>query len=414
MIDGCLETMNKKVLYISYDGMTDPLGQSQVLPYIKSLSKHGYKFHLISYEKPDRFAKYKKVIQDLCDEDNIEWHPQHYAKGQGLKATLRQVRRLYKVAFYLHNKHQFDITHCRSYISALVGLKMKKKLGTRFIFDMRGFWADERVDGGLWNLKNPLYRSIYKYFKHKERVFLKKADYIISLTENGKNEMLSWPSTDKGIRIEVIPCCTNLKLFNPDEITDDIKNKCRENVGLTKEDFVLGYIGSIGTWYMLPEMMDYFRELHLKIPEARFLFVTGEEPDRIKSVAKEKGINPDAIAVVSVLHHEVPHYISLMDASIFFIKPSYSKKASSPTKQGEIMAMGIPLICNSLVGDTDLIVSRYNAGIVIDSFDKKTYNANLIDPDKFDKKQITSGARDYFALKEGVDRFLNVYQQVSE
>jgi hypothetical protein len=50
--------------------------------------------------------------------------------------------------------------------------------------------------------------------------------------------------------------------------------------------------------------------------------------------------------------------ISLFDTSIFFIRPTYSKKASSPTKQGEIMAMGIPLICNYGVGDTDEIVKK--------------------------------------------------------
>ncbi len=394
--------------------MTDPLGQSQVLPYIKSLSKHDYEFHLISYEKPDRFAKHKKVIQEICDEDGIHWHPQHYAKGKGLRNTLKQVRRLNRVALYLHNKHAFDIVHCRSYISALAGMRMKRKYGTKFVFDMRGFWADERVDGGLWNLDNFLYKRIYNYFKRQERAFLKEADYVISLTENGKNEMLSWPSTKPDIRIKVIPCCTNLALFDPSKITEDIKAKCRENVGITKDQFVLGYIGSIGTWYMLPEMMDYFRELQKEQPNARFLFVTGESSESLEKVAKQKGIDPSSIAVTSVLHHEVPHYISLMDASIFFIKPSYSKKASSPTKQGEIMAMGIPLICNSNVGDTDLIVSRYKAGTVIDEFNQETYQNNIIQPTAFDSKEIAAGAKDYFALEEGVTRFLDVYAKIYE
>ncbi|GAB5418334.1 MAG: glycosyltransferase family 4 protein [Crocinitomicaceae bacterium] len=394
--------------------MTDPLGQSQVLPYIKSLSKHGYEFHLISYEKPDRFAKHKKVIQEICDEDGIHWHPQHYAKGKGLRNTLKQVRRLNRVALYLHNKHTFDIVHCRSYISALAGMRMKRKYATKFVFDMRGFWADERVDGGLWNLDNFLYKRIYNYFKRQERAFLKEADYVISLTENGKNEMLSWSSTKSDIRIKVIPCCTNLTLFDPSKITDDVKAKCRENVGISEDQFVLGYIGSIGTWYMLPEMMDYFAELQKERPNARFLFVTGESPDSLTQMAKEKGIEPSAIAVTSVLHHEVPHYISLMDASIFFIKPSYSKKASSPTKQGEIMAMGIPLICNSNVGDTDLIVSRYKAGTVIDEFNHETYQNNIIQPEAFDSKEIAAGAKDYFALEEGVIRFLDVYTKIYE
>lgn len=350
----------------------------------------------------------------MCDEDGIQWHPQHYAQGKGLKNTLKQVRRLNKIAFYLHKKHQFDIVHCRSYISALAGIRMKQKFGTKFVFDMRGFWADERVDGGLWDLKNFLYKRIYNYFKKKERAFLREADYVISLTENGKNEMLSWPSTKSDIRIKVIPCCTNLALFDPSGITEDIKNACRKNVGLTEGQFVLGYIGSIGTWYMLPEMMDYFVELKKERPDAQFLFVTGESPERLKDVGKSKGIDPKDIAVTSVLHHEVPHYISLMDASIFFIKPSYSKKASSPTKQGEIMAMGVPLICNSNVGDTDLIVSRYKAGTVIDDFNVETYRNNIIDPTAFNTTEIAAGAKAYFALEEGVERFLDVYQKIYE
>ena len=43
-----------KVLYIMYDGLTDPLGQSQVLSYLKHLSKN-YSFHVIGYEKPEVF-----------------------------------------------------------------------------------------------------------------------------------------------------------------------------------------------------------------------------------------------------------------------------------------------------------------------------------------------------------------------
>ena len=50
--------MEKQILYISYDGITDPLGQSQILPYIIGLTKN-YKFHIISFEKPNRFKRRK-------------------------------------------------------------------------------------------------------------------------------------------------------------------------------------------------------------------------------------------------------------------------------------------------------------------------------------------------------------------
>ena len=394
--------------------MTDPLGQSQVLPYLKGLSKEGYEFHLISFEKSDRFNQHKRLIQSLCDEDNIQWHPQYYSKAGGLRSTLKQVNKLKKVSSYLYSKHSFDIVHCRSYISALAGLDLKRKHGVKFVFDMRGFWADERVDGKIWSLKSPIYNRIYKYFKKKEKVFLDKADYTISLTDNGKNEILSWPSTDPKINIKVIPCCANLNLFDRAKATAEVKASIRTKVGLDENDFVLGYIGSIGTWYMLPEMLDYFNELKAVRPNSKFLFVTGETPEKIIAEASKKGIGADDIKIISVLHHEVPSFISIMDVSIFFIRPSYSKKASSPTKQGEIMAMGVPLICNANVGDTDLIVNKYQSGIVIDKFDSATYQNNIIDPSKFDSDKISEGAKDYFSLTEGVQRYLRVYKAVCE
>jgi len=53
------------VLYITYDGLTDPLGTSQILPYIAGLSKSGYRFTVISAEKPDVYAAGKKEIETI-------------------------------------------------------------------------------------------------------------------------------------------------------------------------------------------------------------------------------------------------------------------------------------------------------------------------------------------------------------
>ena len=78
----------KHVLYLSYDGMTDPLGQSQVLPYIIGLSKVGYSFHLVSFEKPDRYNENRLTIEAICKENNIDWHPLKYTKRPPLLLSL--------------------------------------------------------------------------------------------------------------------------------------------------------------------------------------------------------------------------------------------------------------------------------------------------------------------------------------
>ena len=405
----------KTVLYLSYDGMTDPLGQSQVLPYLRGLSKAGYDIHLVSYEKVDKFKQHKKVIQKICDEANIKWHPQDYVLGGGLKTTLKQVRKMKKIAFYLHDLHHFNIVHCRSYISALSGLELKRKKGVKFIFDMRGFWADERVDGKIWNLKKILYRTIYNYFKRKEIQFFKEADYTISLTEKGKNEIESWEEfkTEKP-RIKVIPCCVDLELFNPKNVSEEEKANSKKELGITEDQFVLGYIGSIGTWYMLSEMLDYFKILKKDKPKSVFLFISGENSQKIKEQAIKKGIDSKDIVVKSVLHSQVPLHISLFDTSIFFIRSTYSKKASSPTKQGEIMAMGIPLVCNAGVGDTDAIVKKHHAGKVIEEFSDEIYQLAVNDSNSFNREDTINGAKDYFSLEEGVKRYLSVYKAIHE
>jgi len=395
--------------------MTDPLGQSQVLPYIAGLTKKGYTFHLVSFEKHDRYLKHKNHIQKYCDQNGIAWHPQDYHTVGGLKKTIRQVRRMNKVAMYLQQRHQFSIVHCRSYISALAGLKLKRKFGVKMLFDMRGFWADERVDGKIWNLDSKVYRTIYNYFKRKEIQFFKKSDYTISLTTNGMKEIQSWKSLEgSDVKIKVIPCCVDLNLFDPSKINEAAKSELKAKLKITESNFVLGYVGSIGTWYMLPEMLDYFKTLKSIKSNAKFLFITGEKPSFIIEEAVKKGLSKEDFIITSVLHNQVPIHISLFDQSVFFIRPSYSKKASSPTKQGEIMAMGIPLVCNSGVGDTDEIVMKYNSGHVISEFNHQEYRKIIEENFNFNPVEISKGAKDYFALEEGVNRYLSVYKAIDD
>ena len=42
------QLQGRRVLFISYNGMLDPLGQTQVLPYLRELGKKGVQFTLLS------------------------------------------------------------------------------------------------------------------------------------------------------------------------------------------------------------------------------------------------------------------------------------------------------------------------------------------------------------------------------
>ena len=160
-----MANINKNILYISYDGMTDPLGRSQVIPYLEGLSDEGFSITILSFEKKEMFSQNSDLISGILGNKNIKWVPLFYTKSPPVLSTLWDVNRMISKASKLHRQFGFGVVHCRSYISALAGLSMKKRFGVKFIFDMRGFWADERVEGDIWKLSNPIYRVIYNFFK---------------------------------------------------------------------------------------------------------------------------------------------------------------------------------------------------------------------------------------------------------
>lgn len=402
----------KNVLYLSYDGMTDPLGQSQVLPYLIGLSRQGYRFTIISFEKADRFEQEQAHILEICRQNEIDWHPLPYTKKPPVISTLRDVLKMNSLAKKLHKEKHFSLVHCRSYLSALVGLGFKKKQSVPFLFDMRGFWADERIEGGIWKKSNPLFKFIYTYFKQKERVFFSGSDAIISLTHAGKSEILAWNLANvSSEKITVIPCCVDLNLFDHYAFSVENKVKERKRIGI-EDNFIVGYVGSIGTWYQLDEMMLAFKQILTLKPKALFLFVTRETEQTIFRASDRLDILRSHIRVVSAIHHEVPNYISLFDCSIFFIRPSFSKIASSPTKQGEIMAMGIPVICNAGVGDTAMVVENYSSGQVVHSTDKSILKQFHMDLSGFNREKALLGAREFYGLENGVASYLKVYEEI--
>jgi glycosyltransferase involved in cell wall biosynthesis len=403
----------QSVLYISYDGMTDPLGQSQVLPYLIGLTAYGYRFTLLSLEKPERLRQNGDEIRALCNADGIDWQPLSFRTQPPLIAGALNTRALKQRAFALHQEKCFGMTHCRSYLPATVGLALKRRHGVRFLFDMRGLWADEKLDAGALNKTHPVKLSAYGYLKFQEWQLLREADATVSLTERAKAEILSWRRLLHRPSIEVIPCCVDLAHFDPTKVKPEAQRALRASLGFAETDFVLSYLGSIGTWYMLDEMLDFFVELRRQRPSAKFFFITGDAPEPIIAAAAARGISGHQLRVRRAARSEVPLFLSLSSRSLFFIRPTYSKIASSPTKQGEIMAMNVPVICNANVGDTDAVVRKYQSGQLVDAFTPTAYRRVVDEIDTATlSNSLRTGAEDYFSLHKGVEKYRQLYQRL--
>lgn len=356
--------MTNSVLFITYDGLLDPLGGSQILPYLHSIRQHPRPLHILSYEKLDRFKLGGESLKAELASFGIGWTPLSFTTRFGKLGKLWDLSRMYEVALYLQLKHRFGVIHCRSYQAMQVGVLLSKLTGVKTLFDMRGLWVDERVDGDIWRLDNRIDASIFKIYKRVERSLLSNASHIVALTERVVPE-LHQLSPDMSATISVIPCCADFEHFVLP--TAEQRFSTRRELGLPADAYVLSYLGSLGTWYMLKEMLQLFGEAAAQREDIHFLLITRDWREEHESLVSNLGLAHlrARIHVHEARRDQVPSYIGCSDLMLSFIKPAYSKIASSPTKMAEALAVGVPVVSNAGIGDIDTMTDRLSAGAVI-------------------------------------------------
>lgn len=392
--------MRSGVLYISYDGMLEPLGQSQVLAYLERLAQDR-PIHLISFEKAEDWSKdaERQALGARIAAAGIAWHPLRYHKKPSAVATAWDIAQGTALGLWLTLRHQLSIVHARSYVASVMALVIKRITGARYVFDMRGFWADERVDGGLWPSGGRMYR-VAKWFEQR---FLLAADHVVSLTHAAVRIMKAFDYLQGRMPpFTVIPTCADLQRFKPVE-------KVRPD-----GPFVLGYVGTVGTWYLFDEVAASVAALLRIRPDAQFLVVNRGEHEYIRERLGAAGVPDSAVKMTSATHAEVPEWIARMDAGIFFIKPAFSKQASAPTKLAEFLGCGVPCLGNKGVGDMAEILRENRVGVAIDQFDEESLRTGLnqlldLANDPLTRDRCVQTAQEHFSLEEGVRRYAGIY-----
>jgi glycosyltransferase involved in cell wall biosynthesis len=409
---------NRRVLYISYNGMLDPLGQSQVIPYLKALSLLGVDFTLLSFERTEKLAAYglqqrEELRQELAAHA-IDWHWLRYHKTPSLPATSYDVVAGIRYASRLVRTKQIEMVHARSHIPATIALRLKRRFGVKMIFDVRGLMADEYVDAGHWHRDSLPYRIT----KSAERRALAAADGVVTLTERIWPIMKEWDALrDRDVIHEVVPCCADLELFRFDE---EERARRRQEFGVG-DRFVVVYSGSIDGWYLTEEMADFFVTLLKQRPDAHFLWLTPSRHERIRELTQRRGISVDDYSLLASAPRDVPSCLSAADAGLAFIKPCFSKLASSPTKYAEYLACGLPLIINAGVGDSDALITHEKVGALVHDFNETEYaNAwaavqDMAGDQEQTRRRTREVAKRLFDVRRvGVERYVRLYKRVLE
>jgi glycosyltransferase involved in cell wall biosynthesis len=401
--------MSKRVLYISYDGMTDSLGQSQVLAYLKRLSGKGYEFDILSFEKQDRYDEFKQMIAEQLKPFQITWIPMPYTKTPPVLSTIKDLANGWRAIRELMPERKYALVHCRGYVASILGMQMKKRYGCGFLFDMRGWWADEKKESGLWS--NPVFVPVYKYFKSLEKKFFALSDFSISLTYAGKQKIQELNLKQENIA--VIPTCVDFSVFHP--FDNEIRKEIRQNLEIPENARVILYSGALGANYNNEGIFSIFSAAQKHFQDLYLLILSKDGIDYVNEELDKLGIDKKNVRIKSCSYQEVGSYLMAGDVGIILYKKQFSAIGRSPTKLGEYWASGLPTISVFGLGDLDEIIASYPAGgeLIDELKEDKIVQAleSLFEKSK-NKSLLREMAKDYFSIESGVEKYDLVYKAV--
>jgi len=404
-----------RVLYISYTGVLEPISQNQIIPYLRGQSKKGVKYVLLSYERRIHVKKKElvKTIENAFLHDGIKWYRLVYHRYPPLLSKFYDISKGILFGLYLAWRFRIQLIHARGYVSSAVAIVIKKFFELKILFDPRGLLADEYAEYGQWSRRGLTFRIV----KGMEKRLFNAADGLIVLSQRYLDVVKKeYPLfRDDGSPAIVIPCCVDTErfIFSKRE-RERIRNEYRL-VGKT----VIVYVGILGSWCLIEEMIDFFLAGKRILPDPFFLIITQSPAGIAEHALKNKGVNREDYMIQFVPPHEIPSYLSACDVGISFIKPGMSKIASSPTKVGEYLSCGLQIIINTGIGDVDDIIKQHDVGVLIGEFTNKEYLhgldsiSHMLDEKEDTRDRSRRVAEELFDLNRiGISRYMKMYENL--
>jgi len=218
--------------------------------------------------------------------------------------------------------------------------------------------------------------------------------------------------------LEVVPCCVDLAKFAPRERDRD---QVRAELGLG-DALTLVYSGSLGTWYLEPEMIAFARAIRERAGKRTvFLCFTPSDGERLRHGLEAAGFPPGDIVVQRVPPPRMPMMLAAGDIGLSFIQSCFSKKGSSPTKVAEYLACGNIAVVNGDIGDQADLAAETEACVVLDGFSAAEVDrgaeralALLRGPREARAQHTRDVARRHFGLEEvGIARYAKLYETLA-
>ncbi len=367
------------ITYLSLDPVTSTVGRSQVLNYIERLAQEGVLINLVTFEHQVDTGLWSR-LSDL----GVSWFPQEYGRHGAVGGFCRVLRAALAV-------RGAALVHARSDMAAaaviLAGIN-------DWVWDVRSLWADQKVATGVF-WAGSLQERVFRWV---ERLAAYRSTAVVVLTASAVEELDSRYEGIVAPKARVITTCTDLERFTVSPLP------------ATTVRVLLA--GTINRYYDLRSMLDLVAEFRNRRP-VEFIVASPEATSWEAELADLEVVRVSATPDVMVDLVASCH----LGLSICRDDAGVSLKAAMPTKIGEFLASGRPVVVNPGLVDAARLVEANGCGVVFGSTGPCSVEevvdrieACLKDPAT--PRRCRSLAETHFNLTIGVNELVSTYNLV--
>ena len=364
------------VTYLSMDPLSSTVGSSQVLAYIERLAHRGVQIDLITFEH----AVDPELTQRLSGLE-VTWRPQRF----GLHGPVGGLGRVLRAARAVRGA---SVVHARSDMAAAATMLAGVD---RWVWDVRSFWADQKVATGVMPAGSPQVRVM----RRVEGLAARRSTAVIALTASAIDELDRRHGGVVSSKARVVTTCVDLDRFG---LSDPPPGLLRVLLA-----------GTLNRYYDVESMFDLVAELRRRRPVDFVVASPGDTDweDELATIeASRVSATPGEMAeLISDCH---------VGLSVCHDEAGASLLAAMPTKIGEFLASGRPVVVNPGLVDAGRMLERDGCGVVFGSSSETGVvdAADRLEDLLADPKtpaRCRSLAEFHFDLDRGVDALVEVY-----
>jgi glycosyltransferase involved in cell wall biosynthesis len=371
-----------RIVYLAMDSVAEGPGASQIIPYVERLSVMGFDVTLYTFEKspasPDTRERLRRA--------GTHWEPLAFGAPGPRGGLSRVARAAQRVA-----ANPGALVHARSDLAAAATMLAR---APRWVWDIRSFWTDHRIDMGLIDPRSPEARLM----RRVEKRAAASSSAIITLAGHAIPVLGDRFGPQAAAKTTVIPTCVDLSRFTSSP--------------LPKGPTILLLSGSLSPYYDVPAMVR-FADMARDSLGARLHVLT-------RNASMWDGlISRHADHQAAATPEEMPEWVASAHVGLSICRNDVgsSRHAAMPTKIGEFLAAGRPVVVNRSLGDMDDIVAEFACGVVVKgqtdaSLDRAVHELGALLADPALPERCRAAAETHFSLDVGVARLARIYRSI--